>query len=358
MDIIIFKTNKELFIMKEKIAFVITKAEVGGAQTWVNQLKKILEDQFIIYLIVSDHGWLQEQFDSDKVKIIPQMGIILSISSSIKIAKFLKKESIKVVISNSANAGIHSRLSKIFYNHKNIYVSHGWPCIYNGGRFKRIYCFIEKMLSIITDSVLCVSNNDKKNALDIIKINPNKIVTIRNSVIPLKSKENINLRKKFIFVGRLTHPKRPDLFLEAAKKNPSSDFYIIGDGPHKNTLQQSYSYLKNVFFLGEIKNFTDYLSYDVFILSSDSEGLPMSALEAASAGLPMILSDVGGCHELINSEKGNLNGFIFNNSIDDLDEKIKLIICNYQYYYSNAQNIKKFFDIRNSREKYVTLIKE
>lgn len=42
MDIIIFKTNKELFIMKEKIAFVITKAEVGGAQTWVNQLKKFL----------------------------------------------------------------------------------------------------------------------------------------------------------------------------------------------------------------------------------------------------------------------------------------------------------------------------
>lgn len=78
-----------------------------------------------------------------------------------------------------------------------------------------------------------------------------------------------------------------------------------------------------MFFLGEINNFNDYLNYDIFILSSDSEGLPMSALEAASAGLPIILSNVGGCNELIITENNNSNGFTFNNTVQDL-EKNKL----------------------------------
>jgi len=343
---------------REKIAFIITKSEIGGAQTWVYELKKTLDDNYDIYLIVSETGWLSKKFPNQNIKIIPEIGKLTSITASIKIAKYLKQKSINIVFSNSANAGIHSRISKLFYNHKHIYVSHGWSCIYNGGKLKSLFCFIERALSFLSNSILCVSNKDSESALKIIKIKPQKIRVIRNCITPLEKKNSINKRKKFLFVGRLTHPKRPDLFLDAARKTPNSDFYIVGDGPEKNRLEAQYSTLDNVFFLGEINNFNDYLNYDIFILSSDSEGLPMSALEAASAGLPIILSNVGGCNELIITENNNSNGFTFNNTVQDLEKKINSLLTNYEYYYSYANKVSSQFDIANAKDKYLNIIKE
>ncbi|MCW0135793.1 hypothetical protein OIU92_00875 [Escherichia coli] len=47
--------------------------------------------------------------------------------------------------------------------------------------------------------------------------------------------------------------------------------------------------------MGEVNNFYNYHEYDLFSLISDSEGLPMSGLEAHTAAIPLLLSDVGGC---------------------------------------------------------------
>lgn len=41
--------------------------------------------------------------------------------------------------------------------------------------------------------------------------------------------------------------------------------------------------------------------YDIFLMSSDWEGLPIALIEAAAAGLPTIVTDVGGCRELVES---------------------------------------------------------
>lgn len=43
------------------------------------------------------------------------------------------------------------------------------------------------------------------------------------------------------------------------------------------------------------------LDYDLFLMSSDSEGLPIALIEATAAGLPAVVTDVGGCREVIDS---------------------------------------------------------
>lgn len=47
-------------------------------------------------------------------------------------------------------------------------------------------------------------------------------------------------------------------------------------------------------------------SYDLFLMSSDWEGLPIALIEATAAGLPAIVTDVGGCRELVDAGPSGL----------------------------------------------------
>lgn len=78
-------------------------------------------------------------FEPEKVKIVPGLVSMLKPGAIFKISSALKEFNADLVISNSATAGLYSRLAKIFYRHKHIYVSHGWSCIYNGGRFEKYF---------------------------------------------------------------------------------------------------------------------------------------------------------------------------------------------------------------------------
>jgi glycosyltransferase involved in cell wall biosynthesis len=106
--------------------------------------------------------------------------------------------------------------------------------------------------------------------------------------------------------------------------------------------------IENVVFKGEIQEFADFKSFDIFILLSESEGLPMSALEAMSAGLPLILSNVGGCPELIED-----NGVLVENHSFDVIKGIKKVINDIDYYSSNSK--KKYdehFNLINKQKEY------
>lgn len=243
---------------------------------------------------------------------------------------------------------MYSRLLKLFVSSKIIYVSHGWSCLYNGGKLKNIFVFIEKVLSYFSDAILCVSEMDLENAKNKIGIASDKLVCIRNSVFPqtLSSpKTNIDLFK-VIFLGRLAAPKRVDLLIESVQEIDNINLDIIGNGPLKDT----YATPDNVRFLGEIKNFDQFSDYDIFILLSDSEGMPMAALEAASSGLPMILSDVGGCPELIKD-----NGILVENNLDSVKHALSDIINNYKTYSHNALLCASQYDLLNQKKYYLNL---
>lgn len=244
------------------------------------------------------------------------------------------------------------------YNHKHIYVSHGWSCIYNGGKLSFIFCNIERLFSLITDTILCVSNKDYNNAINKLKISKRKLLTIQNKISPMPEKKLINQKLKVLFVGRLAPPKRADLFIDTAEYFPNIDFYVVGSGPLKTSLIKQQENIANITMLGEISNFRDYNDFDIFVLCSESEGLPMSALEAGSAGLPLLLSSVGGCGELIYQTGTNANGLLFDNNLSSLKENLAKIINNYNEYYQAAQNSKELFDISSSIEHYLNLVKE
>lgn len=328
------------------IAFVITKSIIGGAQGWVLEQVKLLKDDCKIILITSEPGWLTETIVCDKVVIIPEIRKMASVKAIYSLYKTLKENNVDVVVSSSANAGLYSRLARLFLRFRGVYVSHGWSCIYNGNLLKFIFCYIEKLLSNITDVVWCVSQSDADKAVNIIGIKPEKIVTQLNAITPLTERPDRQCQNKIIYVCRLAYPKRPDLILKVAAANPQYDLDIVGDGEYYQELKKEFDSYENIHFYGEIKGFDKFSEYDVFVLTSESEGLPMAAIEATSASLPVILSNVGGCGEVVDQ-----NGILIENTTEELESALNTVFANYDSFYKAAQKQKNKFDINNVKDK-------
>lgn len=138
-----------------------------------------------------------------------------------------------------------------------------------------------------------------------------RIVTVYNGATPAIRSESQDLPPKkgtiFVTVGRLAPPKDHLALIEAmaVARNRNNDIclWVVGDGVLRQTLAERASQLKlgdSVLFLGSQSNVGDYLAAsDVFVLSSRSEGLPVSQLEAMAAGLPSVVSNVGAMPELV-----------------------------------------------------------
>lgn len=331
----------------KNIMFIITKSENGGAQKWTKEQIEILEN-YNTFLVTNVEGWLTKSSTVCDILIDINIEKRISVKFFYKLLIFVKKNKINLVIASSANAGIYARLLKIFLKDlKVIYVSHGWSSIYNGGRLKNIYNFIERKLSILSDSILCISNKDYLNAEKIIKINKNKLKLITNKINPIcNTKKCKNKKIKILTVSRLVPPKRIDLIIKSIQ-NFDLELHIVGDGYLRKTLESNEH--KNIFFHGEINGFNDFSSYDIFILISESEGLPLSALEAMSVGLPVIISDVGGCSELIDN-----NGILVQNNIESINNAIKVCIENYNDFSSNSKKIFDCkFNLKKNKNEYI-----
>jgi glycosyltransferase involved in cell wall biosynthesis len=105
-----------------------------------------------------------------------------------------------------------------------------------------------------------------------------------------------------VFVARLTAIKRPERFVEIARRleasHPAAVFAVVGEGDRLADLRAGAP--ANVRFLGwrgdvEIV----YAASDLVVLTSDNEGMPVSLIEAALCGVPAVATDVGSVREVV-----------------------------------------------------------
>ncbi len=154
-------------------------------------------------------------------------------------------------------------------------------------------------------------------------LSPDKVVTVYNGIDTDQFSDSSSIRQEvrtqlglaikdaFVFgtVGRLTKVKGQKVLLQAfarvVRKYPNSWLVITGKGSLETELRRLAMELnikKRVIFLGFRMDIHDILrAYDVFLLPSFSEGLPLSLLEAMATGIPVIASRVGGVPEILYS---------------------------------------------------------
>jgi hypothetical protein len=154
-------------------------------------------------------------------------------------------------------------------------------------------------------------------------IKPGKIVVVQNGIDPnlIKEKKDNNDKesenKDNVIVGtitRLSPQKDLKTFLRMAtlviKEIPNVEFIVIGDGEQREELQTLAERLglhNHVQFLGYREDARDVLkSFDIFVLSSLWEGLPIVVLEAMAAGKPVVATAVDGVTEVVEHGKTGL----------------------------------------------------
>lgn len=136
--------------------------------------------------------------------------------------------------------------------------------------------------------------------------------TVNRTPDEIKAELGLHLDQPIIgTAGRMVGVKRYDRFLETAKlilkDIPEAVFIIAGDGPLLNELKMTAKQLglaNRVIFTGFRKDIIDLINcFDLFLISSEHEGIPMVVLEAMYLKKPVVGFKVGGLPEIINKDE-------------------------------------------------------
>jgi glycosyltransferase involved in cell wall biosynthesis len=113
------------------------------------------------------------------------------------------------------------------------------------------------------------------------------------------------------WVGRVSREKGIDVFIDALAliTDRVVQGAIMGDGPERAVQSARAESIASSRFLwlGAVPDAAKYFAaFDVFVLSSRTEGLPMVMLEAMAAGVPIVATGVGGIPDLVSPAEGIL----------------------------------------------------
>ena len=177
--------------------------------------------------------------------------------------------------------------------------------------------FTEKILSLVTDKVLCCSQAVAGFVINREKINPGKVAVIYNGAADMGprtasgTRAALGLSPQDFAVGvvaSLVENKGHSYFLEAireaAKTRPNIKAVLAGGGPLRGELEglvKKLGIAGNVIFCGIVRDIGPFLSAVELVAqpSVEREGLSISILEAMSAGRAVIGARVGGIPEAV-----------------------------------------------------------
>lgn len=297
-----------------RILHIISAAASGGAEVYVKDLARFLSKQshtiHIAFLSTAADAGRDVMYEEEFLRDLEFSGINVCVIGNearrkpwlgiARVRRYIKKNSIDVCHSHLAYGVAFSCMSgvPVIYTHHTIAPHWG----------KLAYFFFNKII----DEYVAISDACA-NALR--SYTGREVNIIANGVSLEKFTGYVRVRTlsdkvNVAMVGRIAAPKDYMNMLRALtllKESVRARLKVCiageGDGRCKDELKD---YIKKnglgpvVEFVGVKQNVPSFLSEaDLFLMSSSSEGLPISLIEATASGLPCIVTDVGGCAEVI-----------------------------------------------------------
>lgn len=290
-----------------KIAYVIPTLSLGGAEKQqINILNGIDTNKFKVKLfILKNKTQLLPQLKNKNVSVeIFSIDSIFQINELWNFIKSLRNYNPDIIHSQMNNADMLVRFIKLFVlpTSKIIYHIHGFP-----ERMGKAKLYLDKLTSPLVDKIIVVSQKSYDVRLEREGYSKDKMMILHNSANIHASKEYIqgNKGERNFVIGmasRLIPLKNIQaaiyMMSELIKKGFVLNLIVAGNGPEKENLIQYASELglsKKVDLLGFVTDMESfYDKIDIFCISSTTEDLPLSIVEAMMSGKPILASNVGG----------------------------------------------------------------
>jgi glycosyltransferase involved in cell wall biosynthesis len=297
----------------------------GGAERVISKLSASLNGHCTYKSVVClfRPGWLQQQCDQNGIATYVVRNRAAFDPRLINdLLKIIRREGVCLVHAHEFDAIVHGTMAACLAGLPIVATIHGKHYFWEKLRRRVAYRLVSRYARMIA-----VSEDLKRFIAGSTGIGESRLKVIYNGVetLPvcdkkdiLKNKEDLGLppNKRVVGVVGSLYPVKGHKYLLGAvpailQECPETVFLLIGKGGLEAKLKQQANRLNiedHVRFLGLRDDIPKLLALmDVFVLSSLSEGLSMSILEAMMAGKPIVATNVGGNAELIvNGESGFL----------------------------------------------------
>lgn len=287
--------------MKKRVLHLLASNKYSGAE---NVACSIIKNTNVDAFYCSPSGPIEESLKAQDIKYIE-----LEKFNPSCLKKVVKDNNIDIVHAHDFKASFIASFLP-----KNIKVVSHIHCHHKEFLMKTIVSTIYPMVSNRFNKIIVVSNEILDNASFKKKIE-DKTVVLTNVVDPnkvIKNSEKFETEKyDLVFCGRLTEVKRPLMFIEIVKelKNiyPEIKVCIIGNGDLFDACKeaiQNNNLEDNIELLGFQSNPFPYIKNSkIAVLTSSTEGLPMSVIECLILDTPVVHTGVGGLGDLYINHK-------------------------------------------------------
>lgn len=313
------------------IAFVCSKLSGGGAERFTANIANSFSknQSYKIFVITERKESLEYELDPSIIRIDSLLGEKKIISDIFNIRKICNKYSIDMMVGIDLSINLILCMSNFFTRTRFIISERNSPSHVQISRINKFlrFLFYRNAHGYVFQTNIAKSFYSKRIQ--------SKSIVIHNPIKPNLPQRN-KTRNEIIAIGRLHPQKNYDMLLIAfkkiSKKFPEYTLRIFGKGEEKERLIKMVEYIKmenKIIFEDYKENLHEEIkNSDIYVLTSNYEGMPNSLLECMSMGFPVISTDCpsGGPAELI---KNNENGLLISvNNPEELYEKLCFLIQN------------------------------
>lgn len=346
----------------------------GGAETvFIDLATRLPKDKYRSIVVIRGNGWVRDELSRRGVKpILLDAKGSFNLRYLLGLRKIIQHEGVDLIQSHLLGANVYCSLAGLLTGKPVIATFHGVVDIGENERLKRLkFGAINAGASrivAVTDSLLeditrRTSLKESKGIVIYNGIDTAAFVGLRSS----SRRQKYGWTDEEVIIGSLGNirpAKGYDVLLKAAAllehRSHSYRFVIAGQGEGKLydellVLRKKLGLEDKVHFLGFIDDAADFLaSIDIFLSSSISEGLPLSAIQAMVAELPMVATRCGGYEGLITDRE---NGVLVNvGNPQAIADGIEMVTADAKLRKTISQNARKHaistFDIQVMLDAY------
>ena len=346
----------------------------GGAETvFIDLATRLPKNKYRSVIVIRGKGWVYDELRRRGVKpILLDAKGSFNLRYLLGLRKIIRSQHVDLIQSHLLGTNVYCSLAGLLTGKPVVATFHGVVDIGENERLKRLKFGVinagANRIVAVTDSLLddITSRTPlRKNKVSVIYNGIDTSAFVRPRASTLRQKYGWSENEIIIgSLGNIRPAKGYDLLLKAAalleRRSPSYRFVIAGQGKGHLyegllALRKKLGLEEKVQFLGFVDDAADFLAnIDLFLSSSISEGLPLSAIQAMVAALPMVATRCGGYEGLITDRE---NGVLV--EVGDpqaIADAIEMVVANSDLQKTLSENARKHalstFDIQVMLDAY------